>query len=286
MQDVIAQAEASLATASFFEELSLRDDLTEGTIAKYKQCISAYLTWSGQQEVSERSAKLFLAHLRQKGFASASRQLYYAALRPFLAFQGIDLSIRFKKPRRLPTYHGHDELTAILNAVDARADNWKGKTATRDRLIILLLAFTGMRRGELLALRVIDINLQSQCIYIRNGKGNKDRVIPIASTIKQPLLSYIEKGHLKPSERLFPIQARRVYTIVKHYAQAAGIDNLSPHGLRHYFATALLERGAPLRAIQELLGHADISTTAIYLDLVPQHLSSTIGLLDEGEHDD
>lgn len=279
---VITQAQDTAFTKSYLDELSLRDDLAESTIAKYKQCITTYLTWLGQQDISDRAAKLFLAHLRQQDYSPASRRLYYAALKPFLHFQGIELKIRFKKPKRLPLYHSQAELNAILDAVASRKDNWKGKTSQRDYLIILLLAYTGMRRAELLALRVMDINLASHCIYVRNGKGGKDRVIPIALTIYQPLLSYIQTCGLRPRDRLFPIQPRRLYTIVKHYAQAAGIDNLSPHGLRHYFATALAERGASLKAIQELLGHADISTTAIYLDLLPKHLSSAIELLDEG----
>lgn len=283
---VITQAEITALTKSYLDDISLRDELAESTIAKYKQCITSYLTWLGQQEVSERSARLFLAYLRQQDYASASRRIYYAALKPFLHFLGIDLTIRFKKPRRLPTYHGAHELDAILEATYSRHDNWSGKTADRDRLIILVLAYTGLRRSELLNLCAVDVNIHSRCIYVRSGKGDKDRAIPISSTIYQPLVSYIERQRLRSHDILFPILPRRLCTIIKLYAHLAGISNLSPHGLRHYFATALLEKGASLKAIQELLGHADISTTAIYLDLVPQHLASAIELLDVKENKD
>jgi len=93
-------------------------------------------------------------------------------------------------------------------------------------------------------------------------------------------------GNSPPSPqtaRLFPIHRKRLDTLVKHYALKAGINDVTPHTLRHYFATSLLECGANLRAIQELLGHADISTTAIYLDIIPKHLQNTIALLDKRE---
>lgn len=281
MQDLATQVETTALVKNYLDELALRDELATSTIAKYKQQVTSYLDWLGQQEISERSARLFLAHLREQDFSPASRQLYYHALKPFLFFLGIEFVIKFKKRKRLPAYHSSNELDALLDVIAARQDNWAGKTAERDRLIILVFAFTGIRRQELLNLRVVDISFHNRCIYIRSGKGDKDRVIPIASTIFQPLANYIQKNHSRPTDRLFPLQPRRIYTIVKGYARQAGIDNLSPHSLRHYFATALLEKGVSIKAIQELLGHSDISTTAIYLDLVPQHLSSAIELLDE-----
>jgi integrase/recombinase XerD len=284
MPDLITQAQSTALTKSYLDELSLRDELAQSTISKYKQCIAAYLDWLGRQEISERSARLFLSHLREHGYSPASRQLYYHALKPFLSFLDIELVIKFKRHRHLPGYHSSNDLNAILDIITARRDNWSAKTTERDRLIILILAFTGMRRGELLNLRVTDINFHNHCLYIRRGKGDKDRVIPISSIIEQSLFGYIKKNEFQSQARLFPLQPKRIYTIVKRYSQLAGIDNLSPHGLRHYFATALLERGASIKAIQELLGHADISTTAIYLDLVPQHLASAIELLDEGKH--
>lgn len=286
MSDLIPQVEATALVKTYLDELSLRDELALSTISKYKQCITAYLSWLGQQDISDRSARLFLAHLRDQGFSSSSRRLYYASLKPFLHFLNIELKIKFKRTKRLPAYYSGNDLALLLQAVTARHDNWAGKTTERDQLIILMLAFTGMRRAELLNLRVMDINFQNRCIYVRSGKGDKDRAIPIASTIDKSLFDYIHKNELQSHDRLFPLQPKRIYTIVKRYSQLAGIDNLSPHGLRHYFATALLERGASIKAIQELLGHADISTTAIYLDLVPHHLASAIELLDERKIDD
>lgn len=278
MPDLFGQVRSTLVIKSYLDDLALRDDLSLSTISKYRQCISAYLDWLGEQEISERSAREFLFHLRQLDYSPASRRLYYAALKPFLEFQGIVLKIRFKKVRRLPVYHSQSDFSALLGAVCTRHDNWSAKTRERDFLIISMLAFTGVRRSELLALRAVDCNLQSRCVYVRSGKGDKDRVIPIASSLFLPLSRYINR--LLPQAHLFPLHPRRLHKIVRFYAHLAGIGTLSPHSLRHYFATTLLEHGADIKAIQELLGHSDISTTAVYLDLVPRHLTHIIGLLD------
>ena len=280
MTNVISQLQSTALIKSYLDELSLRDELSYSTISKYRQCISAYLDWLGEQDISERTARLFLSYLRERNYSSSTRRLYYAALKPFLHFLGIYIKIKFPRHHHLPAYHSSSDISSLLSAISSRTDNWSHLTSERDRLIILLFAFTGIRRSELLNLRFIDVNFHSRCIYIRNGKGDKDRVIPMASTIYQPLNDYICYSSFRSHDRLFPLQPRRIYTIVKRYANLAVIPDFSPHDLRHYFATSLLEQGASIRAIQELLGHADISTTAIYLDLVPQHLASAIELLD------
>ena len=251
--------------------------LSQTTLAKYCQCIESFQTWLGSQPVSAQAAKRFLADLQERGYKPRSVHLYYHAIKPFLEFQGILFKLKFKKPRELPQYHSAQDINSILSLASSRTDNW-AKLKQRDTLILLMLALTGVRASELLALRPCDIS--AEFIFVRKGKGSKDRTIPLAETLAGPLKDYIKTAGITPTARLFPIQRKRLYVIVKQYAMAAGINDVSPHTLRHYFATSLVEHGAQLRAVQELLGHADISTTAIYLDLIPSHLKSSIALLD------
>ena len=279
MTAVEAQAQAIALLKDYLTELSLSNqDLSPSTLAKYKHCLQYFLSWLQGQPLSPGAAKLFLGELRERGYKPRSVQLYYHAIKPFLEFHGIPFKLKFKKPRELPRYHSTQDFNSILDIAANRTDNW-AKLRHRDQLILLMLAFTGARASELLSLRPCDIS--REFIFIRKGKGSKDRSIPLAKILIGPLRDYLTQESIKPTDKLFPIQRRRLYTIVKQYASAAGINDVSPHTLRHYFATTLVERGAQLKAVQELLGHADISTTAIYLDLIPSHLKSSIALLDE-----
>jgi len=279
MTAIEAQARDIALLKDYLTELSLSNqDLSPSTLAKYKQCLEYFLSWLQGQPLSAQAVKMFLAELRQQGYKPRSVQLYYHAIKPFLEFHGIPFKLKFKKPQELPRYHSTEDFNSILDIASSRTDNW-AKIRYRDHLILLMLAFTGARASELLSLRPCDIT--QDFIFIRKGKGGKDRSIPLAKTLSGPLKDYITRESIRPTGRLFPIQRKRLYVIVKQYAMAAGINDVTPHTLRHFFATTLVERGAQLKAVQELLGHADISTTAIYLDLIPSHLKSSIALLDE-----
>jgi len=275
--NIAALAQNTATLKQYLIELSLNQDLAPISRAKYTQCLRDLITWLDERPPSALAAKMFLAELRDRGYKPRSVQLYYHAIKPFLEFLGIPFKLKFKKIRQLPPYHSPEDLNSILRVIDNRSDTWS-KLGQRDRLILLALAFTGLRASELLNLRPCD--LTTDYLLVRHGKGDKDRTIPLAETIRKPLSDYIKHNATNPADRLFPIKRKRLHTIVTQYARAAGINDITPHTLRHYFATRLAELGAPLRAIQELLGHADISTTAIYLDLIPKHLQGSIALLD------
>lgn len=277
---VIKQLNALLVLKDYEDKLTLYD-LSPSTIGLYKQRLSPFLTFLGEQEPSAQLAGLFLAQLRRQAYKRNTIRGYYCAIKLYLAWQGITLELKFKREKRLPRYHGPDELARILAAVAARSDNWS-KLKDRDQLIIKVLAYTGLRRAELLALRCRDIRDGYLTVY--HGKGDKDRVIPLTRKLSHQLSHYIDQRQLSPSDRLFPITPQRVYELITGYARRAGIDDISPHTLRHYFATRLVEKGATISALQQLLGHADISTTAVYLDVTPAHLRATIELLEEDHH--
>ena len=151
----------------------------------------------------------------------------------------------------------------------------------RDKAMLETLYATGLRVSELVGLKVEDVDLKSgfvRCV----GKGDKERVVPIGEIAANAITLYVDRGRGRladDSEYLFPQQARpadephHVWKIIKKYAGVAGISAaITPHVLRHSFATHLLERGADLRSLQEMLGHASIATTQVYTHVTRDHL--------------
>lgn len=273
---ITTQATTIAQFSGYLNELFLQD-LTWTTTRTYRRCLKNFQTWLEDRPISAQMAKLFLADMRQRGLKPATIRLHYVTIRPFLEYLAIPLKLKLSRPYQLPQYHHTGEVTAMLQQTATRSDKWS-RLAERDTLMILMLAFTGVRRSELVKLTPRDI--ADPYLYIRNAKGNKDRVIPLAQLLRAPLQLYIHNQHIVPNQAIFPITADRLYSIVKRSARAAGFPNITPHSFRHYFATYLLERGAPLKAIQELLGHASIKTTAVYQDLLPSHLRTAIALFD------
>lgn len=274
--DITTQA-TTIAQFSAYENQLYLQDITPTTTRLYRRCLHNFQTWLEERPVSVQTLKEFLADLRRKGRQPATIKLYYAAIRPFLEYLGMPIKVKLAHPHYLPPYHSTEEITAILRQSTTRSDNWS-RLAGRDTLIILMLALTGMRRSELVKLTPADTT--DSFLYIRKAKGQKDRTLPLAAPLRAPLHLYISNHQIPKNQPIFPITPSRLYAIVKRHARAAGYNNISPHSFRHYFATYLTERGAPLKAIQQLMGHASINTTAVYQDLVPKHLQSTIALFD------
>jgi len=270
----MVQLESAAAFCDFTAELELRD-LNPSTLSAYKQRLRDFQAWLEERPISANAAKQFLAEMRESGYTQKSVKAYYAPIKSFLEYTGIRLKVKFHHQRHLPTYHPTQDIQALIAAADNRKDTW-AKLKHRDKLMILTLAYTGLRRAELAQLRPCDI--AKDYIYVRSGKGDKDRAIPLADDLRQPLTAYIETNNITPGSPIFHVCPKHIYTIIRNYARAAGFA-MSPHALRHYFATTLVERGAPLSAIQQLLGHASIATTAVYLDMVPSHLQSSVSLL-------
>jgi len=260
------------------QELETKRDLEPLSIAKYKQQLTLFCNWLGERDPSGELATLFLAELRQQSYSRSSIRSYYAAIRPFLKWRGIEFKLKLKKIRRLPHYHTKDEFDRLIQAIAQRQDTW-AKNKERDILIIKTLGNTGLRRSELLALNCQDI--KQGFLFVYHGKGERDRVIPLIKSLNAGLNDYINKNHLAPADRLFSIGPNRLARMIREAAARAGLSGITAHQLRHYFATSLVERGAELRKVQELLGHEDISSTAIYLDVVPGHLRSTVELLED-----
>jgi len=266
-----------LLLKSYERELLLKD-LSPVSVAKYKQQVKSFCGWLGQREPSAELAKLFLAELKISGYSNAGIRSYYAAIKPFLKWLNIEFKLKLKKEKRLPRYHAKSELDRLIQAIANRKDTW-AKNSERDILIVKVFAYTGIRRSELLSLKSQDI--AKGFLFVQQGKGQKDRVIPLIKSLQNDIADYVSKHNLVPADRLFPIGKNRLDRMIRESAAKAGLANITPHQLRHCFATWLMERGAELRKVQELLGHEDISTTAIYLDVIPRHLKETVELLEE-----
>jgi len=166
-----------------------------------------------------------------------------------------------KKPKTLPKYLTKTKVETVLEI--AKCDN------KRNFLILNTLWKTGMRNSELVKLKKGDINFEDKRIFIHQGKGKKDRWIPLEATLGD-LLSFYCSDMVKDT-RIFPITTAQIRNIAKRYR---GDNHLTPHTLRHSFAVYCLKNGMNIRSLQKILGHSDLATTAIYLDLIGEDVMS------------
>jgi len=183
-----------------------------------------------------------------------------------------------RMPRRLPHVLTFAEVEQLLGAPDA-----KHPRGVRDRAMLQLLYASGLRVSELVGLALQDIDLD-QGVVAAFGKGSKRRMVPFGEVAAESLRTYLhlarpawasksQSPHLFLTERGLPMTRQGFWKLLGRYARAAGVDRpISPHKLRHSFATHLLERGADLRAVQTMLGHADIATTQVYTHVSAEHL--------------
>ena len=222
-----------------------------------------------------RSALRFLAKLKKEGYSNKSLNLVVQALKSYFRFEGLDEDAEKLKspkvPRSLPKSLTREDVKRLLNAVPL--------TRKRDRLIILLLYGTGLRVSEVCNLKIKDIDFNRGVLTVKGGKGAKDRIVPLSGSLLKEIDEYLETRK-DGSEYLF-VEIRReekdksspktVCSLFKKYGNTANVS-VTPHMLRHSFATHMLERGIDIRVIQEILGHSSLSTTQIYTKVTVEHL--------------
>ena len=237
--------------------------------------------------VDHVTIRAFLANLNSQGVGhrSASRKL--SVLKSFyrwLARRGAipdDRVLAVRSPkvsRAIPKFLSIPEIEALLNAPDREEES-----GARDAAILELMYSTGMRVGELASLKVGQPDLQARLVVVE-GKGRKERMLPLGSHAVEAIRNYLvfrrrRRGVLNEMGPLFVnrfsgrLTERSVARMIEKHVASAGIGRrISPHALRHSFATHLLDRGADLRAVQELLGHASLSTTQVYTHITPERL--------------
>jgi len=275
----------------FLSYLSLERALSSNTVKAYENDINKFFNYLNERkikfaDIGRDIISDFLWELREEGMESSTVARNLVALKVFFRFllrEGYiqdDPTVALDSPRlwrKLPDTLSIDEVERILNVIPEGKPQY-----IRDRAIIEVLYASGLRISELVNLTLKDVNLDVGFLRCR-GKGGKERIVPLGKKAIQALRRYIVSSRpqyaKKHSEYIFlnrsgdKLSRQSCWKIIKKYAQLAGIKKaISPHTLRHSFATHLLERGAQLRAVQEMLGHADISTTQIYTHIDKEYL--------------
>ena len=271
----------------FLRYLTAERNASSHTCSNYALDLSQFFAFLGHARVAEvtvTDVRRFIVHLstRQQARRTIARRL--SCLRSFFRFlcrEGTvaqNPAVAIAAPRleqRLPSFLDEQEITRLLEAPST--ENWHG---LRDRALLETLYSTGMRASELTGLNLEDVDEVSGTAIVR-GKGKKERLCPIGETALRAIRAYLAKRpkRLRVPYALFISQkgtrltVRQVDRLLVRYVRQANLPaSISPHSLRHTFATHLLDRGADLRSVQELLGHASLSTTQIYTHVTPQRL--------------
>ena len=261
------------ALKGYVESLHNRG-LSDNYIETSEKFLRRYLDWVGNtgNTLDPKSAEKYLS--RANHLKLNTRKRYADYLRAFLKYLGMEFGITIKRPHLLPETVTDEDIETLKDTIRNHR-SWK-RSVSSDLAIIETLAKTGMRRAELANLKVGDIDLQKRRVLV-HGKGNKDRVIPFGDELRATLSEICEgKGE---DEIVFGMNKRSLGVKIHKWAQKAGV-NLHTHSFRHYFATKLVERGANIRVVQELLGHSSLATTQVYLSVTADHLEDAIGLLE------
>ncbi len=274
----------------FFNYLAVEKGLALNTVESYERDLRKYREFMAAKEhgdIRKDDVVSFLSHLSAAGIATPSLARCLAAVRGFHKFlvtdglAAMDPTVNVETPRgwkRLPQTLSGGDVESLLNQPDSSK-----AIGLRDKAMLELLYATGLRVSELVGLKLSDINLERGFLVVI-GKGSKERAVPLGESAGAAVQEYLDRARQAllggaESEYLFISSKRRGITRqmfwerIKFYAVQAGIaSSVSPHTLRHSFATHLLDNGADLRAVQAMLGHADISTTQIYTHVSRERL--------------
>lgn len=276
---------------SFLEFLSVEKGLSENTILSYGRDIKKFFQFLQRLKISflypgEDTLAKFIRHTSRSGLSARSITRLISSLKSFYKFLVLDgvmkknpaLSLHSPKSMlSLPKYLRVKEVERLLSQPDE-----KDTKGLRDKAMLELLYATGLRASELVLLETKNINLEDGFLICR-GKGGKERIVPFGYSAANALQKYLENARprlmRRPCDFLFLTYRGDAFTrqgfwkLLKSYAQKANIaSKISPHVLRHTFATHLLERGADLRSVQLMLGHSQITSTQIYTHVSRERL--------------
>ena len=280
---------------TWLDHLAVERGLSDNTLSNYRRDVERYLTWldeAGRHELADvatADVEAYVADLRRSGLvaSSAGRALVVArGLHRFAVREGIvdvDVAADVSPPatgRHLPDTLSIDEVTQLIDAVPD--GEYADALDLRDKALLELLYGTGARISEVMGLTVDDVTDNDGILRI-TGKGNKQRLVPIGSKAVEaveaylvrarPLLAQGKSHALLLNTRGGALSRQSAWAILKNAAARAGLDkDISPHTLRHSYATHLLEGGADVRVVQELLGHSSVTTTQIYTHVTADNL--------------
>ncbi|MCX5666255.1 MAG: site-specific tyrosine recombinase XerD [Candidatus Omnitrophica bacterium] len=279
----------------FLNYLSVERGLSKNTISSYSSDLFSFINYleskgvMDMEKIKRDDITKYLMHLKDKGLSGNSVSRALVAIKMFYKFLAQERFIKddvagiLESPkliRPLPNVLNVAEVTKLLQAPDTKS--WMG---IRDRAALELMYATGMRVSEMVELGTGTLNLDVGFIKCK-GKGDKERMVPIGSEARKAISRYMEKvrpsllksrtdSHLFLTRLGKKVSRQSFWKMMKKYAKTAKIrKEIAPHTLRHSFATHLLERGADLRVVQEMLGHSDIATTQIYTHIDKGRLKS------------
>ncbi len=272
----------------FLKFLEVEKNSSPHTITNYRSDLTEFFKFNGKnspKDINYLEIRKFLAYLKDRDFLKTTVSRKLACLKSFFKYltreqvleanpaSGIQTP---KRDRRLPSFLETKEVEHLIEA--AKGEKWETK---RDLAILETLYSSGIRVSELVGLNEEDIDLLGNLVKVR-GKGKKERIVPLGSCAVKAIKSYMDAAPLDLDKRIVPLLINRrktrltdrsVRRIILKYARLAALKKgISPHTLRHSFATHLLDRGADLRSVQELLGHAHLSTTQIYTHVSSKRL--------------
>ncbi len=269
----------------YVKHLELERGISPLTVRNYTSDIRGFLDFLGNNgidsldKVSRSTMRLYLGWLHEQGIVRASISRKLSALRSFYRYlarenlvdaEPLSTLSSPKLEKRLPTFLTHEEMARLIEAPDSSTPQ-----GLRDRAILELLYAAGLRVSEITALDLNDIDLGSRQIKVW-GKGSKERMVLMGKPAAEALKLYLDLGRIKLEGKAYTqalflnrfgerISERRIQHIIKRYGRQAGLEmRMFPHIMRHTFATHLLDGGADLRVVQDLLGHARLSSTQIY----------------------
>lgn len=279
---------------AYIQHLRVERGLSPHTVDGYTRDLARFAAWLEDRrltldQVDEPTVAGHLVTLSQGGLSARTQARALSSIRGFFRFlvqeegNRVDPTELLDGPRllsRLPDVLSHDEVLRLLGAPSGRKPN-----RVRDRAMLHTMYAAGLRVSELVNLDLGSVNLEEGFLSAL-GKGNKPRLVPFGEHARSAMREYLREVRplwARPASRAFFVTARGgamtrqgFWQLVKKYARSAGITkDISPHKLRHSFATHLLAGGADLRAVQTMLGHADISTTQVYTHVSSEHLRRT-----------
>lgn len=272
--------------------LQVEKGLAKNSLESYERDLARLKNWAEKNnfdllKLTRKDLREWLIDLASEKLSENSKRRMVSALRGFYKFLMFDGHIS-KNPAEdldapqkgfyLPKFLNQTEIENLLLVPDV-----SGEIGLRDRAILELLYACGLRVSEAVDLKISDVNLDAGILTCR-GKGSKTRKIPIGTSAVEWLKSYLVLRRKKENfeiQNLFvsslgkPITRQTIFVFIKEYAEKIGLKDVSPHTLRHSFATHLVQNSADIRSVQQMLGHADISTTQIYTHITDAHLRKT-----------
>ena len=276
---------------SFLNYLLVDKGLSNNTAKAYEADISSFFQWLDNEDLKYKNLQKdhinqYISFLFQRKMRSSSVNRKISSIKSFYIFlvkrnfvknSPLNDLVTPKQEKYLPESMSEAEVDKLLNSPDVA-----NKIENRDKAMIEMLYATGMRISELVNLKITDVDMK-RCVVKVFGKGSKERLVPFGETALDSLRSYLNEREQSSSKEIFLSNRGKKMTRVafwqrvKIYLIRENLKNsISPHTLRHAFATHLLNRGADLRSVQLLLGHSDLSTTQIYTHIAKQRLSDVL----------